>query len=135
MNYSQQVREHALRYYVLPARRQKRTTLQIPVRAIQQALRFSARRTSLVCAALQSRKFLQAAGLAMEKIEGPASAMSSTVVCHYRLVNSGSPAAVSPQQQFLRARGMASALFRSVGGGERFLAGERRAFHPRSGKI
>jgi hypothetical protein len=127
--HADRVREHARREYIEPARRRQESTIRIVAGEVQKAVRLS-NRVSLVCQALKSHKFLDENHLVLEKWDGPPSGMSTTVVFTYRLLNkTGKTSSQSAGEPFLRLRGIAKDVFRSLGGGEAFIRKEREQFY------
>ena len=60
------------------------------------------------------------------------SGMSTTVVFTYRLLGAGVPEGDSGlEAAFLKVRGIAKEVFRSLGGGEAFIKREREHFYER----
>lgn len=138
---SNQVRALAQAKYVEPAIRSGKREFSIPVRDLWEHLRaqgFPGRHTPQICSALQTSKFLRENGLEIEKVIGPPSGMSSTVVVRYRVA--GSPIRVgvgksreaaeqmeqeAPAARALRLteklRGLLKEEFAEYGGGEAFL--------------
>lgn len=68
--------------------------------------------------------------LVLEKFEGPPSGLGTTAAFTYRLAADG---ASQPEQEslLLRLRGIAKDTFASLGGGEKFIRGERERFYHR----
>jgi len=92
---SDRVRARARMDYVEPAEKRGRTRFSIPVRDLFDSLvtndGFPRRNVPQVCDALRSQKFLRRYGLEIEKIEGPPSQTSTTVVFHYRFQSAPAP--------------------------------------------
>jgi hypothetical protein len=89
---SNRIRAFAERQYVAPARREGRNRFAIRVRDVWRTLvereELPRQNVPQVCNALRSeRKFLKPLGLEIEKVEGPPSQTSTTVVFHYRFQN------------------------------------------------
>jgi hypothetical protein len=138
-NYSNKIRALAEHGYVLPARREGRQKFEIRVRDVLNTMveREGLPRQNVpqVCSALRSpRKFLQPLGLEIEKIEGPPSQTSPTVVFHYRFLNEAGgnrlDAGSGPHQDervhrqgspLARLRGLLREEMAAYGGGEAFL--------------
>jgi hypothetical protein len=88
---SNQVRAVAQTKYVEPAIRSGKREFSIPVKDLREHLKaegFPGRHTPQICSALQTAKFLRENGLEIEKVIGPPSRMSSTVVVRYRVADS-----------------------------------------------
>jgi hypothetical protein len=95
---SKKIRERALRDYVEPALRDRRDTITIRVKDLMQKLEsegFPKNRPAQFCSALQERHFLQEHGLVVDRIEGPPSGKSTTVVLHLRVQQAGTGGAAS----------------------------------------
>ncbi len=133
---SDKVRAFAERQYVAPARREGRKQFSIPVREVWNSLvereGFPRQNVPQVCNALRSRKFLKPLGLEIEKVEGPPSQTSTTVVFHYRFHRANpddlthevaSPATAKKDAQAAVAslRGLLRQELAQYGGGEAFL--------------
>src|SRR5271157_4319983 len=130
IRYADQVREHARREYIEPARRRGDSTVRIVAGDVQKAVRL-VNRTALVCQALKSHKFIEENHLALEKWDGPPSGMSTTVTFTYRLAGQQPVAAPPPgESQLLRLWGIGKEVFQSLGGGEAFIRNEREEWGP-----
>jgi hypothetical protein len=84
---SEKIRERALRDYVEPALRTRQNRITIRVKELMQKLEsegFPRNRPAQFCSALQKRSFLRENGLVIDRIEGPPSGRSTTVVLHLR---------------------------------------------------
>ena len=104
---SDQIRKRAVAKYIEPARRNGVSGVAIRVKDLMNELEpegFPPNHPAQFCSALQARSFLLREGLEIERVEGPASGKSTTVVLHYRLKLSPSVAssslvgATNPQQ-------------------------------------
>lgn len=133
------VRTCARRAYVDPAKKDRRKRFPIPVKELHETLvmnhGFPRQNVPQVCSALRSQKFLRQLGLEIERVDGPPSKTSTTVVFHYRFRDEsvgdqggrgGWPAADpaaprSPQDALARMRGLMREEFAAYGGGEAFL--------------
>jgi hypothetical protein len=127
--HADRVRELARMEYIEPARARHEAIVRIVAGNVQKAALLS-NRVSLVCQALKSNKFLDENHLVLEKWEGPPSGMSTTVAFTYRLLDEGDNGP-RPQTEwpFMKLRGIARDVFRSLGGGETFIQQERERFH------
>jgi hypothetical protein len=88
---SDQIRAFARTKYVHPAVHEGKLRFFIRVRDVNNDLKpggFPPRHTPQICNALTGPKFLRENGLEIEKVEGPPSGQSTTVVIHYRVANS-----------------------------------------------
>ncbi len=85
---SDRIRAFAKDKYVLPAIGEGKSRFSIRVKEVNNDLRadgFPPRHTPQICDALTGRKFLRENNLEIEKVEGPPSGQSPTVVVHYRV--------------------------------------------------
>lgn len=90
--WSDRIRSVADEVYVQPSLRAGRGTFAISVRELMDRLKpegFPVRNWPQICTALQAEKFLRGKGLEIERVEGPPSGQSSTVVVHYRVSRQG----------------------------------------------
>jgi hypothetical protein len=97
---SDQIRRVAKEKYVDPAVRSGRKEFSIPVRGMLDSLSstgFPKNHTPQVCHAIQTAKFLSPNGIEVERVEGPPSGQSSTVVVHYRVLGAGATKADKPE--------------------------------------
>ena len=93
---SDRIREFAKAKYVDPAVHEGKSRFLIRVKDVNNELRaegFPPRHTPQICDALTGRKFLRENGLEIEKVEGPPSGQSPTVVVYYRI---GDPRQMQP---------------------------------------
>lgn len=125
---SDRIRSVASLRYVQPRRAVGASTFSIAVSDISKDLareQFPPNHTPQVCSALRSKKLLKAEGLELERVDGPPSGQSTTVVFHYRFVQppSDSQTAVSSvgPAALERLRGIMKGAFDEDGGGEAFL--------------
>lgn len=131
---SDKVRAFAEHEYVAPARREGRKRFAIQVRDVWNSLvereGFPRQNVPQVCNALRSRKFLNPLGLEIEKVEGPPSQTSTTVVFHYRFRGESSGERVKPSGEAAsrevgspvdKLYGLMRKEFAAYGGGEAFL--------------
>ena len=140
---SNQVRAVAQTKYVEPAIRSGKREFSIPVKDLREHLKaegFPGRHTPQICSALQTAKFLRENGLEIEKVIGPPSRMSSTVVVRYRVADSPIRVGVGKTQEAAeqmkkdeedpaarsirlteKLRGLLKEELAAAGGGEAFL--------------
>lgn len=131
---SDKVRAFAEHEYVAPARREGRKRFAIQVRDVWNSLvereGFPRQNVPQVCNALRSRKFLNPLGLEIEKVEGPPSQTSTTVVFHYRFRGEPSGERAKPSDEapsgdagsaIDKLYGLMRKEFAVYGGGEAFL--------------
>jgi len=129
-SHADRVREYARREYIDPARSRRQPTISVVAGDVHKGVRLT-NRVPLVCQALKSHKFLTENHLRLEKLDGPPSLMGTRVTFTYRILDSAPCAsALHPRESpFLKLRGVAKEVFRSLGGGEAFLRKEREEFH------
>jgi hypothetical protein len=104
---SELVREIAVERYVQPAVSSGQKRFSIAVKDIMKDLEpsgFPRSNYPQVCTSLKTQRFLRENSLEIEKVEGPPSGLSTTVVIHYRvthpLIGSGPESGrVAPQPQ------------------------------------
>ena len=130
---TERVRQYSSKQYVEPARRRGDARVQIVAGDVHKAMHFS-NRVPVVCQALKSPKFMAENDLELERVEGPPSGLGTRATFVYRIKASGNgirPA--EPEWPFLRLRGIAKDVFRSLGGGEEFIRNEREQFYRLNG--
>jgi hypothetical protein len=139
---SELVRDVAVDRYVRPAVSAGRASFSIAVKDIMRDLEsrgFPRSNYPQVCTSLKTQKFLRENSLEIEKIEGPPSGLSTTVVIHYRVAEpesaspgpSGSATDLKPgteEDSAARAKRLVDGIFgllkeelAEFGGGEAFL--------------
>ncbi|MFY9728540.1 MAG: hypothetical protein WB579_05790 [Bryobacteraceae bacterium] len=123
------IRQYLKQRYVDTARIQGVTVVRIVAGAIHKELGLR-NRVPNVCQVLGSPKFLNENQLVLEKFEGPPSGLGTTATFTYRLQASGSPTP-NKESLLLSLRGIAKDTFSSLGGGEKFIHGERESFYRR----
>ena len=123
------IRECLRRKFLEPARLRGLTSIRIVAGDIHKELGLR-NQVPNVCQVLRSRKFLNENRLVLEKFEGPPSGLGTTATFTYRLAADGGP---TPEKEslFLGLRGIAKDTFASLGGGEKFIYGERESFYRR----
>ncbi len=125
-NKSSLVRRYVRETYLKAALRRGEARFTVNAGEIHKALGFKSR-IPLVCAALTSKKFLAESGLRLIEKNGPPSGLSNTVTLKYEIVKADT-SFVSDADLWLRIRGIAKEVFHKLGGGEAFIANERRSF-------
>ena len=130
------IRSYVRDEYVLPARKLGSARLTVRVQDIRKEMskEESMRgKSSVICQALQSKKLLSECELVVERIDGPPSKKSPTVVVHYRLASADrSPLQAMPEtveesaeawaaRLGGRLRGLLKEELALQGGGEQFL--------------
>lgn len=139
---SDQVRLLAWKKYLQPAIREGRSRVSVAARDLMNELRsngFPDKNWHQICSAIQAEKFLRENGLEIEKVDGPPSKTSSTVVVHYRITTpketefvrasegegTTMPVVETPEEWAHRMTGKLFGLmkdeFAAFGGGEAFL--------------
>lgn len=86
---SEQIRQRAIYKYVRPALTEGRQRFSIEIKPLMRELEaegFPPNHPAQFCSAVQARSFLLEHGLQIEKIDGPPSKKSTTVVIHYRVM-------------------------------------------------
>jgi hypothetical protein len=126
------VRTHVRDVYLKPTTKRGESTLAVNVGIVHKALGLHNLVPS-VCAALNSKKFLEENGLRLVSRTGPPSGQSTTVTFTYEILAADAAhlPAVSP---LIGLRGVAKGLFRELGGGENFIRSERNRFAGRREK-
>ena len=125
MSLSEQVIRHVQTTYLGPARERGEPTIRVKAGDVHRDLRW-ANRVPSVCTTLSSRKFQRAAGVELIAKDGPPSGQSTTVVFTYRLPAASAHTHRAPQSGRLeKLYGIASDIFRELGGGEKFVREER----------
>jgi len=126
MSLSEQVLKHIENTYVLPARQRGESTIRIKAGDVHRDLRLTNRVPS-VCTTLSSQKLQKAMGIELIAKNGPPSGQSTTVVFTYRLPagNGSSGSGTRGPGHLERLYGIASEVFRELGGGEKFIREER----------
>jgi hypothetical protein len=132
MNLSETVLQYVRAKYVHPARAHGQAIVEVKAGDIHSALQWS-RRVPLVCSALSSQKFQNAAGVKLIGTkDAPPSGLSTRTIYRYEILDRESPSGVEaapPQKRgLLAAYGVAARLYRQVGGGDAFLKAERESF-------
>ena len=132
MNLSETVLQFVRANYFHPAREQGQTIVEVKAGDIHSGLRWS-RRVPLVCSALASRKFQNAAGVRLLGTkDAPPSGLSTKTIYRYEILDReaafGSEDPPPPRRGLLAAYGAAAHLYREVGGSEAFLRAEREDF-------
>jgi hypothetical protein len=126
---SDAVRQHAIESYISPARRRRERTVSVNVGAVHKALRLG-NRVPLVCAALESRKFLRENGVRLVSRTGPPSGRSTTVTYTYEFVDKDrNNEGADRQDAWNRLRGALKDVFAELGGGENYVRNERANFY------
>ncbi len=132
MNLSETVVQFVRANYVQPARELGQSIVEVRAGDIHSGLRWT-RRVPLVCSALASRKFQNAAGVKLIGTrDAPPSGLSTRTVYRYEVLDGETPIALGdpplPKRGLLSAYGAAAHLYRQVGGSEAFLRAERENF-------
>ena len=94
------VRSVTAKRYIQPAILAGKSRFSVAVKDIMQELQergFPPGNYPQVCTAIKTGKFLRENGLEIEAIDGPPSGLSTTVVVHYRVMNSGALVGREPE--------------------------------------
>lgn len=89
---SDQIRNRTIERYVKPARERQQEKFSVSVRDLMSELEaegFPKEHQHQFCTAIQTKKFLLENSLEIERVDGPRSGRSTTVVVHYQLKGSG----------------------------------------------
>jgi hypothetical protein len=134
MRPTEKTKQHVISTYVAPARRQGDGTIQVRVGSVEKELGWI-NRTPSVFSTLSSKEFQREAGLELiEKRGGPPSGGPSTTVQFiYRVLDSsnqkdGAERTVPVGIGLMDLYGIGADAFKQLGGGERYLRGEREGF-------
>ena len=123
------IREYVKEQFLEKAQLQGLTSIRIVAGEVHKGLRLK-NQVPNVCQVLRSQKFLNENRLVLEKFEGPPSGLGTTATFTYRLTANSGPAS-EKESLFLSLRGVAKDTFASLGGGEKFVHGERESFYLR----
>jgi hypothetical protein len=121
------IREYVKEQFLEKAQLQGLTSIRIVAGEVHKGLRLK-NQVPNVCQVLRSQKFLNENRLVLEKFEGPPSGLGTTATFTYRLTANSGPAS-EKESLFLSLRGVAKDTFASLGGGEKFVHGEREHFY------
>lgn len=124
------IRTHGRDKYVVPARNRQLRRFSIRTGDVVRELKLLGR-VPAVCSALKSRSFLEQNGLRLVERTGPTSGQSTTVVYTYEFVEAADSSQTDPDP-WNELRGALKRVFAELGGGERYIRGERENFY--SGK-
>ncbi|MFY9744890.1 MAG: hypothetical protein WBD98_21350 [Acidobacteriaceae bacterium] len=125
MSLSDHIIRHVQTAYLGPARERGERTVRVKAGDVHRDLRW-ANRVPSVCTTLSTRKFQRTAGVELIAKEGPPSGQSTTVVFTYRLpAASGHSDEGGRPGRLDKLYGIASGIFRELGGGEKFVREER----------
>jgi len=83
--HADQVRSFVIDNYIAPAREQGQKEVRVRAGDVDKALGYRYRRLPLICAALRSQKFLEAARVKLLVEEGPPSGASTSTTFSYEL--------------------------------------------------
>lgn len=120
------IRDYVRKTYVVAAIRNGEDTFKVNIGVVHKALRLT-NRVPQVCAALESRKFLDENRLRIVSRSGPPSGRSTTVTLTYEMVlHDGNREPLA--NPLLKLRGLAKDVFARLGGAESFIRSERASF-------
>jgi hypothetical protein len=137
---SQKIRQRAIIRFIDPARKRGLLEFSMPVKPLMTELEaegFPKNRPAQFCSAIQKESFQAEQGFEVERIEGPESGKSTTVVLHCRFKNAtGRKVAMpenAPESPSARAlwvteqlRGFLKKEIRALGGPEGYMKWVRR---------
>ena len=133
MNLIETVLQFVQANYLHPARTSGHAIVEVKAGDIHSGLRWS-RRVPLVCSALSSQKFQNAAGVKLIGTkDAPPSGLSTRTIYRYEILDRKASFGIgdvppTPKRGLLAAYGVAAHLYRQVGGGDTFLKTERENF-------
>ena len=128
---SDDVREYVAKRYIDDSRKKGVKRFTVNAGEVHRGLGLQ-NRVPLVCTALQSQRFLDRHGLKLVEKTGPASGLSTKLNLTFEFDDPEQTQ--QPQEDPLLAlRGVLRDTFAKLGGGERFIAAERRAWTERAG--
>jgi hypothetical protein len=134
MTLSESVLKYIQSYFVLPARKNGISEIDIQAGEVHRNLKWTSR-VPAVCAALNSRKLQKAAGLELIDKSGPPSGQSTTMVFRYRVLpaNAAQPASLlsrkgAESRGLLALYGICKDMYREDGGAEAFIRSQRENF-------
>jgi 5-methylcytosine-specific restriction enzyme B len=123
---SDDVREYVEKRYIDDSRKKGVKRFTVNAGEVHRGLGLQ-NRVPLVCMALQSQRFLNRHGLKLVEKSGPASGLSTKLNLTFEF--EGQEQSQEPQENPLLAlRGILRDTFAKLGGGEKFIAAERRAW-------
>lgn len=122
---SEDVRKHVEEQYIRDSRKKGVQRFTVNAGKVHRDLGLH-NRVPLVCSAIQSQKFLNQNGLKLVEKSGPRSGISTALNLTFEF------AADSQQEQtedpLMGLYGIAKDVFAALGGGEKFIRAERKAF-------
>ena len=130
MKQADQIRSHARKKYVIPARGRSEGKFAIKTGDVVRDMRLAAGRAPAVCSALKTREFLTANALRLVSKTGPESGQSTTVTYTYEFIDATNSRRLHDRQKaWERLRGALKDVFAELGGGEKYLRNERDNFY------
>ena len=131
---SQQIRQRAVSRFIEPARSKGLTRFQLPIKLLMRELEsegFPKNRPAQFCAAVQKEQFRDEQGFEIERVDGPPSGKSTTVVfyCKFKGTAKPEPRLVqgdeTPAERAFRVtenlRGLLKEEIAAFGGAEAYL--------------
>ena len=116
------VREWVQNHIVKPARARGDRMITVTAGEVHNQLGLT-NRVPVVCQALRSKRFLEANRLVLKNVTGPPSGLSTTVKFTYEIV--AGDTAAKGRHPLWDLLGIGKAVFRELGGGEKFIKRER----------
>lgn len=124
-----EVQRHVLSTYVGPAKVRGENTIRIKAGDVHRDLHW-VNRVPSVCTTLGSKKFQRETGLELIERQGPPSGMGTRAVFTYRLSGEKQSAPPGRKGSLLEALyGTQADVYRQLGGGGKFIRGEREQLH------
>ncbi|MGA1981234.1 MAG: hypothetical protein ABSG84_02090 [Acidobacteriaceae bacterium] len=128
---NEQIRKRAWEKYIAPQIQKGASAIVLPIRPLMKEMEaegFKTNRPRQFCTALQKREFLREKNLVLDRVDGPPSGTSTTVVLHFRYAGGSATSGVageSPAQRASRLteklRGLMKDEIAAHGGAEGFI--------------
>lgn len=128
-----QIRKRAWEKYIAPQIERGVLAIELPIKPLMREMEaegFSTNRPRQFCTALQKKEFLREKNLVLERVDGPPSGTSATVVLHFRYGGDGGggaselpgeSAAERAQQAMDKLYGLMKDEIAAHGGAEAFI--------------
>ena len=126
---NEQIRRRAWERYIEPQIQRGASMIELAIKPLMREMEaegFKANRPRQFCTALQKKSFLQEKNLVLDRVDGPPSGTSTTVVLHYSVSDASAPTGDKPSvDQALaaleRMRGLLKDEIGAFGGAESFI--------------